>query len=275
VNHDLVVATVQWLPAPGQAEHNLATALSLVDQAARRGASVVVLPELWPCGADPASMADDARAAAEPLSGPRLAALGRAAQAHHLWLVAGSVPELADGRLFNTAPVLDPEGCLVAAHRKCHLYPPFGEPGLFDAGDRLTCFAGPATTTIGLVVGFEGDFPEVARALGHGGAQLVVSPCATPLSGSARWDLLAPAAALANGQWWVQADQGGTHGTSTLLGASRILAPTGTVVAEAARALPGTTPAPEILVHRVDLDAGEADETAELLAAGRRPELYV
>jgi predicted amidohydrolase len=82
--------------------------------------------------------------------------------------------------------------------------------------------------------------------------------------------------ALANSQWWVQSNQCGAHATTTLLGASRIVAPTGTVVAEATRAVPGVTHSPELLVQRIDLHlAYQRDGVGTLLEEGRRPDLYV
>ena len=84
-----------------------------------------------------------------------------------------------------------------------------------------------------------------------------------------------PALALTNSQWWVQANQAGSHQTSTLLGASRIIAPTGTVVAQASAAMPGCASPAELLVHRIDLHIAHRREGAgALLEEERRPALY-
>ena len=89
------------------------------------------------------------------------------------------------------------------------------------------------------------------------------------------WDLLHPALALTNNQWWLQANQAGTHATSTLLGASRIIAPTGTVVASASPAVPGRPSPAELVVHRIDLHLAHRREgVGALLEDGRRPALY-
>ena len=191
---------------------------------------------------------------AEPRDGPRTERLAEAARRHDLCLAAGSVPELGDdGHVYDTALVFNPQGELVAWHRKAHLYPPTLEHSVFTPGDRLTTFEDPTLGRVGLVVGFDGDFPEVARALALRGARLVLAPSAYEVEGATAWDLLHPALALTNSQWWVQANQAGSHSTSTLLGASRIIAPTGTVVAEASGAVPGRASPAELLVHRIDL----------------------
>jgi predicted amidohydrolase len=277
VKRDLQVGIAQWLAAPGEPKRNLQVALDMVDLASARGVELLVLPELWACGYDPVSLADDARQAAEPRDGPRGERLAAAARAANLWLVAGSVPELdAGGTLYNTALVFNPAGDLVAWHRLAHLYPPTTESTVFHQGDRLTTFEDPALGVVGLVVGFDGDFPEVAGTLGRRGARLVVAPSAYEVEGATTWDVLYPALALANSQWWVQSNQCGAHATTTLLGASRIVAPTGTVVAEATRAVPGGGHSPELLVQRIDLHlAYQRDGVGTLLAEGRRPQLYV
>jgi predicted amidohydrolase len=128
---------------------------------------------------------------------------------------------------------------------------------------------------VGLAVGFESDFPEVARTLALRGARLVLAPAAYEVEGAPAWDVLHPALALTNSQWWVQANQAGSHQTSTLLGGSRIIAPTGTVVASAGVALPGSASAAELLVYRIDLHlAHQREGVGALLEDGRQPALY-
>ncbi|HVB91556.1 MAG TPA: carbon-nitrogen hydrolase family protein [Acidimicrobiales bacterium] len=270
------MGVAQWLATPGEPKLNLGVALGIVDDAAARGVELLVLPELWSCGYDPETLSEDARRDAEALNGPRSELLGQAALRHAMWLVAGTVPELGPGgELYDTALVFNPHGDLVAWHRKAHLYPPLSEQAIFTAGPRLTTFEDPSLGIVGLVVGFDGDFPEVARTMALQGARLVLAPSACEVESAAAWDLLYPALALSNSQWWVQANQAGSHATSTLLGASRIVAPTGTVVTEASRTLPGCTNRSELLVHRIDLRlAQQRDGLSALLEDGRRADLY-
>jgi predicted amidohydrolase len=104
---------------------------------------------------------------------------------------------------------------------------------------------------------------------------VVLAPSAYEVEGAPAWDLLHPALALTNSQWWVQANQAGSHATSTLLGASRIIAPTGTVVAAASPAVPGRPSPAELLVHRIDLQLAHRREgVGALLEDERHPDLY-
>jgi predicted amidohydrolase len=276
VKRDLLVGVAQWLSAPREPTQNLSIALGMIEAAATRGVEVLVLPELWSCGYDPETLAEDVRRDAEPREGPRSQRLADAARRHNLFLAAGTVPELGDdGQIHDTALVFDPRGGLCAWHRKAHLYRPTREQTVFVPGDRLTTFDDPMLGRVGLVVGFDGDFPEVARALALRGARLVLAPSASEVEGATAWDLLQPALALTNSQWWIQANQAGSHSSSTLLGASRIIAPTGTVVVQASSAVPGRVSPAELLVHRIDLHlAYRREGISALLEDERRPDLY-
>ncbi len=274
---DAVIGIAQWLPRPGQPADNLATAISLAGRLARQDADLVVLPELWPCGFDWGSLAADAAGAAEPLDGPRCAALAACARELGIWLAAGSVPERGDGGLYNTALLFDRDGQLRAWHRKAHLYRPLGETAIFTAGDRLTVCATGELGVIGLTVCFDGDFPEVARALGGAGAQLIIQPSAYETAARTWWRTLYPAHALSNGQWWVMANQCGTNPSGTLLGESQVITPSGEVLARAPAARDGETPPPELLTVRVPLAAGlaQAEHDSGVLRSLRRPGLTV
>lgn len=96
--------------------------------AARRGADLVVLPELWPVGAFAYT---DFENEAEPLQGPTHDLMAKAAADAGVWLHAGSFVERApDGTLYNTSLVFTPEGERAAAYRKIHR---FG----FDQGEAV------------------------------------------------------------------------------------------------------------------------------------------
>ena len=194
-----------------------------------------------------------------------------------MWLAAGSVPELGDDGL--------------DLRHRARLQPPRRAGGLAPQGPSL-----PADARA-LGVHPRRPVDDVrrprARARGPGAStSTATSPrspgrwrCAVPVwswpprptrsRGPNAWDLLYPAIALTNSQWWVQANQAGSHSTSTLLGASRIVAPTGTVVAEASRAVPGSLSRAELLVHRIDLHiAYEREGISGLLEDERHPDLY-
>lgn len=269
----LTVGLAQWLPAPGAVEENLVTALDLIERLSAE-CDLIVLPELWPCGYDSASLADDVRRCAEGIDGPLVRELSRVAHGLGVQLVPGSIPEREGDRYFNTTVLIGADGSVLARHRKAHIYGT-AERSVFTAGDLLTVCAGTPFGTVGLSICFDGDFPEVARALRVHGARLVVNPSAYDHSAEPWWDRLFPAHALCNQQWWVLVNQAGAHGSIGFFGRSRVLSPAGDVVAEAGRAAPGETPAPEALAVVLRADARAASADPEVLFTQRRPDLGV
>jgi len=120
-------------------------------------------------------------------------------------------------------------GTLRAAHRKVYLYAPMDEHKVFTAGSTPTVVHVDGIGQVGLSTCFDGDHPAYARQLRHMGARVVIEPCAYETAAESWWDVLYPANALANGQWWVMVNQCGGE----LLGKSRIIAPDGSITAEA------------------------------------------
>jgi predicted amidohydrolase len=273
---EAVVGIAQWLPVPGRPKENLDAALAYVADLGRAGCDLIVLPELWPSGFDWESLDGDVRVAAEPLLGPRTRALEAAARSAGAWLCAGTVPEMDDDRIFNTLLLFDRSGELRATHRKAHLYEPLGEPRAFIPGDRITTVATDEFGELGLSICFDGDFPEVARAMALRGARVVLQPSAYEFAARHWWDTLYPARALENGQWWIMSNQCGTNRSGTLFGGSQVISPSGSVVARARTAGAGDSPPPELLVKRVrlrrEIECADAENSA--LWELRRPELY-
>ena len=272
-----VVGIAQWLPRPGDAPGNLATALELIAELGQRRCDLILLPELWPSGYSPKSLADDVAGSAEPLDGPRTAALASAAAAAGAWLAAGSVPERDGDDIYNTAMLFARDGELRGVHRKAHLYAPLGEDLIFRAGQQLTVCPTEDFGPLGLPVCFDGDFPETARALRLAGARVVVQASAYEVEAESWWDRLYPARALENGQWWVMSNQCGRTPSGALLGGSQIISPLGHVVSRAAKAheLDGRAE-PVLLVSQIALteELAKSDRANSALWEHRREELY-
>jgi predicted amidohydrolase len=216
-------------------------------------------------------------ASAEPVDGPRSAALAAAAAAAGAWLAAGSVPERDGADVYNTALLFGRDGELRGAHRKAHLYAPLGEDLIFAAGQHLTVCPTEDFGVVGLPVCFDGDFPETARALRLAGYSRSHQLSASTSYALACTTILAPARALENGQWWVMSNQCGRSASGTLLGGSQIISPLGSVVSRAAKVheLNGRTE-PVLLVTEIALteQLAEADLVNSALWENRRAELY-
>ena len=203
--------------------------LGLVPQAAD-GADLVVLPELWNSGAFDV---DAARASAQPLDGPLVAALADAARASRTWLHGGSFTELDGGDHYNTSVLFGPDGSLVATYRKIHLFGfDGGETVLMSGGEELVVVDTPLGAT-GLATCYDLRFPELFRALTEGGATCFLISSGWPTPRIGHWDVLTQARAIEDQAWVVACNEVGQQPGIALGGHSCVIDPKGTVVARA------------------------------------------
>jgi predicted amidohydrolase len=166
------VAGVQMDCKLGDTAANLRTIISRLDEAADRGANLVVFPECALTGYGFESRAD-ARSAAEPLPGPSAEAVAAECARRNVWAVYGLLE--GDGpKLFNACALVGPAG-FVAGYRKAHL-PCLGADRFTDPGDRPFAVHDLGGLKIGMNICFDGSFPETARVLTVLGADLVVLP---------------------------------------------------------------------------------------------------
>jgi predicted amidohydrolase len=263
------VAAVQMHCRPDRAE-NLGVAAALVAQAARDQAELVVLPELFASLGTGRSMRD----AAEPVHGPTVDWASELARHHRLWVAAGSFVERDGDQIFNTAPLLDPDGQLVATYRKVHLFDVevdgagMHESEVFSAGATATVVP-VVGTHVGLTTCYDVRFPELYRALTLQGAEIVTLPSAfTAVTGAAHWEPLVRARAIENQVFVVAPDQCGTSPDGVARhGHSMIIGPWGDVLAARADG-------EGVIVADLDLAAVASARSAVPNLANRRPDVY-
>lgn len=196
-----------------------------------RGADLLVLPELWTVGYF--AFAEYA-ARAEPFAGRTLAqargwATGLGVRVHLGSFVAAD----EQGRLYNMSVVVGPDGAVENTYRKVHL---------FGYGSRESQLLAPGTTVAtseaaGLVTGittcYDLRFPELFRSLVDAGAEQVVVCAAWPAARLAHWRLFTTVRAVEQQMYVVACNAVGDQAGVALGGHSRVVDPTGEVVAEA------------------------------------------
>lgn len=171
---------------------NLRHARELIDKAAAGGAELVMLPEMFNCPYENAAFP----VYAEPAGGESWQMLSRVAKENGIYLVGGSVPELEDGKIYNTSFIFDREGNELARHRKVHLFDidvpggqRFKESDTLTAGDQITLVDTP-WGKLGVAICFDIRFAEFFRVMGDAGAVLIAIPAAFNMTtGPAHWDL--------------------------------------------------------------------------------------
>lgn len=222
-------------------ERGLASIETTIARARARGADLVVFPEsalggyvyepLVAGGPDevgpPPALSPD---------GPEIARLVRAAGPA---VVCVGYTEAGDDGLYSSAVCVSGDGVL-GHHRKVHLPP--SERGTFLAGDRFRAFDTPVGR-MGMLICYDKVFPESARELSLGGALIVASLAAWPVSRvdpAARtaadrqvrhFDLLDQTRAFENQVVWASANQTGRLGRLRFPGHAKVVDPDGRVLA--------------------------------------------
>lgn len=220
---------------------------------------ILMLPEVW----NAPYAVDRFAAFAEPIPFPgadltqgpsaSLAMVARLARRHGVAVIAGSIPEQGeDGRIYNTATVVDPSGVLLAKHRKLHLFDVeipvgicFRESDSLTAGDALTVLNGsgdPLATgvaeppNLGLLICYDIRFPELALVMQQRlGCTLLACPAAfNTTTGPRHWHLVMRARAIDTQCFVLACSSARPQGDGyPSYGHSLVVDPWGTVIAEA------------------------------------------
>ncbi len=249
-------------PEPGE---NLEKAVARVREAARAGAEVVCLPELYRspyfCQNEDSALFD----LAEPVPGPSTEAFGRAAKETGVAVVVPIFERRAAGLYHNSAVVLDADGTVAGLYRKMHIPddPLFYEKFYFTPGDLGFQAFDTRAGRIGTLICWDQWYPEGARLTALRGAAVLFYPTAIgwhphekAQHGAAQrsaWQTIQRAHAIANGVFVAVVNRvghevppGGGPGLE-FWGSSFLADPFGVVVAEA------TTDREEVLVGEVSL----------------------
>ncbi len=219
---------------------NLLTTEKLLEEAARQGATLAVLPENFAfLGAESRDALPYREA---PGDGPLQHFLSQTARRLGLWIVGGTVP-LQGGhpdRWRAACLVFDAEGRQVARYDKQHLFDvtlpdsdeQYNESDTIEPGDGIEVVDTPLGR-LGLAVCYDLRFPELFRAMIDQGAELFALPAAfTAVTGRAHWEVLLRARAIENLAYVVAGAQGGFHvGGRETWGHSMVIDPWGTVLA--------------------------------------------
>lgn len=217
----LRIALAQLNPRLRGTAANLETMRGAV--AGNPDADLVVFPELF-LGGYTVSGAEDL---AVGVDGPALEGIAGVAREHSTALVFGAAERL-DGGVANSAFCVDEKGELAAVYRKAQLYG--AEKKAFVAGDGLLVVELRGIRT-GVMICFDVEFPEVARALARAGAELLVTISANMEPFGNDHAIFASARALENGLPHAYVNQVGPGEDLTFTGGSAVVSADGEILA--------------------------------------------
>jgi len=218
----LKVALFQGTGPMGDTGVRIAALNQAAAEAAAAGAGLLISPELYVTGYDIGEEA--VRRLAEPVDGPYSDAVGELARAHGLAVIF-SYPERDGDAVYNSAACVGADGMLIANHRKLHLSGDY-EKTAFVTGDDLTLFE-LSGVTVAMLICYDIEFPEAARACARAGAHLIAVPTALRVKYRHLAHTLIPTRAFENGLYVAYSNQCGREGTWVYCGQSCIAGPDG------------------------------------------------
>jgi omega-amidase len=252
-------------------EENIKQAICKIEEAAKNNCDFVLLPEMFTC---PYVAKKFHEYAEKEDSSTTLAQMSKVAKRNKIYIVSGTIPELDDGKIYNTCYVFNKEGEIVGKHRKTHLFDinidniKFKESDFLEYGNDITIID-TEFGKVGVVVCYDIRFPEYFKILAKAGVDIIFIPAAfNTVTGPAHWELLTRTRAVDN-QVYIAASSPARNPSSGFLayGHSIITSPWGEIIKEA-------RVNEEIIIGKIDLEYLEKVRNKLQLLKHTRNDIY-
>ena len=217
------IAGIQTNVAFRDVNANLSFLDSTVRAEVAQGTELTIFPECFATGYCFDSL-EEAREISEPVPGPITDRVARLCAELKTSVVFGMI-ESSGKHIFNTAVLIGPKG-LVGSYRKVHL-PYLGVDRFTAPGDRPFEVLEVGGVRIGMLICYDGGFPEATRVLAVQGADLVVLPTNWPPGATCMAEFSINCRAMENGVYFAAVDRVGTENGFSFIGKSRICSPCG------------------------------------------------
>ncbi len=218
------VAAIQFNIRLGDIEQNLRTVEAALGRVADQDVRLAVLPEMWSSGYDYKRLAKHAAQT------PRVIEALCRQTAEHNMVVVGSLPEEENGKIYNTAYVVDC-GKLLGSYRKLHMFSTMGEDRFLSPGDK-TLVVPTSAGRLGVAICYDLRFPELFRKMALEGAEIICLPAEWPKPRQENWRILLQARAMENQLFVAATNCCGVQDKLDFFGMSLLLSPRGEILAE-------------------------------------------
>jgi omega-amidase len=264
---EIAIALAQMEPKLTQVEDNLQRMVEIVEEiGAKEKVDLILFPELvttgYECGVRFTELA-------ETVPGHSVGLLASRAKQFNTYIAFGMVErKKVESVLYDAAVLIDPNGEVVDKYHKVHLR---GEERLaFRNGFRYPVMLMEAEeqALIGLMIGWDLTFPEVARSYALAGAELVCVLGSWEQEHMAEWHAYMTARAFENAVFMAGANRVGKEPTYTFGGGSKIVGPTGQVYAEIQEE------GESYAIARIDLDLVRTHREESQILQCREPQTY-
>lgn len=180
---------------------NINHALELIEEAASNNAKLITLPEMFNTPYTNAKFIENAE---EEENSYTLEKMCEVAKDNNIFLQAGSIPERDEGKIYNTAYLIDDNGKIISKHRKAHLFDintpsmKFTESDTLSAGNKVTTVK-TSFATISLAICYDIRFNEFWNIMNQKRSDIILLPGAfNKTTGPLHWETLIRARAIDN-----------------------------------------------------------------------------
>lgn len=204
----LKLSALQMNSVIGNKQANIEKVYTLVSQNLEAGTDVLILPEVWPVGWD----CEEFEKSAENIkSSSVIQFLSKLAQKYNIYVIGGSfIRKTDDGELYNSCPVFNRNGELIAIYDKNHLYSYCGcNEGTYIIPGKNGVVVDIDGIKTGLTICYDIRFPEIFREYRKAGAKLIINAAAWGASKPIPWEVLTKARAIENQVYFVALTQCG------------------------------------------------------------------
>ncbi|MDR3279671.1 MAG: carbon-nitrogen hydrolase family protein [Synergistaceae bacterium] len=266
------VALLQ-IDTQGDKAANLKKIGRFIDEAVKRGANFVTMPEMCTYIGDEKGAKENA----ENIPGPTTEFMASKAREHGIWIHGGSIYQSIHGenRMRNTTVVYSPKGEVAAVYDKIHLYDvdvkdgvTYRESDTIKPGGNIVSFD-TEYCRMGLAICYDIRFPEIYRILTLRGSKVIFNPAEFALyTGKDHWESLIRARAIENQCYMICPNQIGIKPTMHTYGRSMVVDPWGNTIAKA-------SDRECVIMAEIDIDYVDKLRNEVPCLTNRRPESYV
>ena len=258
------IAVYQGPEQPGDVAANLNRLEATARVAATQGARLLLCPELFLTGYNIG--AEAAARLAEVVDGASAQRAASIALDTGVALLYGYPERDADGRIFNSAQLVERDGKPLLNYRKCHLFGDL-DRSMFAPGPGDLALANIDGLRLGVLICYDVEFPEAVRLYAQEGVDVLAVPTALmePFEFVAR--VIVPARAYENQVFLAYGNRCGREGDLVYCGQGCVVGPDGRDLARAGRG-------EQVIVADIDPAALAASRRVNTHLRDRRPELY-
>ena len=268
---EITVATVQMKPELGNAENNLVKMSDFVSKiASQQKVDLIIFPELITSGYE---LGVKFTELAQRVPGPAINLMAQRAADAGVYIAFGlASKEKVESILYNSAVLVGPEGELLGSYNKVHLK---GEERMaFREGFKMPVIDTGEIGKIGLMLGWDLAFPEVARCLTLEGAELVCVLANWETTNIDEWKTYVRSRAYENTVYVAAANRVGDDVTMNFGGESMIVGPRGKVLASLEPDAETKKSSEGFCVARIDLDEVRRYREEFQTLQARQPTVY-